>query len=329
MERQAMFYNKNDKGNIECQLCPHGCSISEGQSGLCRTRKVRDGVLQAINYGEISSLAMDPIEKKPLYHYKPGSFILSVGSYGCNFRCGFCQNYHISMEEPKTEHIESSELLNIAVKAKNRGNIGIAFTYNEPSTWYEYVYDTAVNAKKYEMDIVLVTNGFIGLEPLIKLLPYVDAMNIDLKAYNEHFYKRICGGSLQDVKRVIEEANKRCHVEITTLLINGHNDSPKEVEELSRWISLINRDIPLHLSRYFPSYKFDAPATPVQTVLNSTEISRKYLNYVYPGNVTGADTNTYCPVCGNMIIDRQGYGTRILIDQNRCPECNNRLNIVL
>lgn len=329
MEREAMFYSKRDKGFIACELCPHRCHICEGQSGICRTRKVRMGELKAINYGEISSLAMDPIEKKPLYHYKPGSHILSVGSYGCNLRCEFCQNYHISMEKPETEFIEPEELISIAIKAKSQGNIGIAFTYNEPSIWYEYVHDTAVDASKYDLDIVLVTNGFIELDPFKELLPYVDAMNIDLKAYNNQFYQRVCGGDLEDVKRVIEEANKKCHVEITTLLVNGYNDSLEEVEELSRWILSINKDIPLHLSRYFPAHKFDVPATPVSTVLNCVEASRKYLNYVYPGNLSGVDTNTYCPICGNMVINRERYRTRALIDKNKCPKCNAGLNIVL
>lgn len=329
MERQAMFYSKKDNGFAACGLCPHGCYIGEGKSGLCRTRNVINGELKLLNYGQISSMAMDPIEKKPLYHYKPGSHILSVGSYGCNLRCGFCQNYRISMEKPKTEFVEPYELINIAIKAKSQGNIGIAFTYNEPSTWYEYVYDTAVAAEKYDLDIILVTNGFIELEPLKKLISYVDAMNIDLKAYNNQFYQEVCGGNFEDVKKVIEEADKKCHVEVTTLLVNGYNDSMEEIEGLSSWISSINRDIPLHLSRYFPSYKFDAPATPVSTILNSVEVSRKYLNYVYPGNLAEADSNTYCPKCGNMVIDREGYHTKVLLVENKCPECNTELNIVL
>lgn len=328
MEREAMFYSKKDNGFIACELCPHGCNIGEGGTGLCRTRGVNSGELRAFNYGEVSSLAVDPIEKKPLYHYRPGSHILSVGSYGCNLRCGFCQNYHISMEKPKTEFIEPGELLRIAVKAKNQGSIGIAFTYNEPSIWYEYVYDVAENAKKYDIDIVLVTNGFIELKPLKKLLPYVNAMNIDLKAYNSQFYERVCGGNLEDVKKVIEEGNKECHVEITTLLVNEYNDSMEEVEELSSWISSINRNIPLHLSRYFPSYKFDAPATPESTILNCVKAAKKHLNYVYPGNLSCVDSNTYCPVCGFMVVERKGYGARALIN-NKCPKCNTELNIVI
>lgn len=329
MEHEAMFYSKKDNGYVACELCPHGCHISEGKFGICRTRSVSQGELRVHNYGEVSSMAMDPIEKKPLYHYKPGSYILSVGSYGCNFKCEFCQNYHISMEKPKTEYIDPEELVSIAVKARSQGNTGIAFTYNEPSTWYEYVYDTAAKAKKQDLDIILVTNGFIGLEPLKKLLEYVDAMNIDLKAFNSEFYRKICGGSLEDVKRVIEEASKKSHVEITTLLINGHNDSSEEVEELSEWLLSINKNMPLHLSRYFPSYKFDAPATPASTILKCVEAARKYLNYVYPGNLSGTDSNTYCPKCGNKVVDRSGYYTRVLIDENKCPRCSAELNIVI
>ncbi len=287
MEKEAKFNSKDDNGLITCELCPHGCHISEGKYGICGTRKVSMGELKAINYGEISSLAMDPIEKKPLYHYKPGSHILSVGSYGCNFKCGFCQNYHISMEKPMTEFMEPEELINLGIKAKSEGNIGIAFTYNEPSIWYEYVYDVGKLAKENNLDIALVTNGFISLEPLMELLPLVKAMNIDLKAYNTEFYKKVCGGNLEDVKKVIEAANRKCHVEVTTLLVNGHNDSIEEIEDLSRWLSSINKNMPIHLSRYYPSYQFNAPATPVATVLNCVEVSRKYLNYVYPGNLSG------------------------------------------
>lgn len=329
MEQEAMFYKITDNGLIACQLCPHGCSIKEGGMGLCRTRRAGSGELRALNYGEVSALAMDPIEKKPLYHFKPGSLILSAGSYGCNLRCGFCQNYHISMEKPKTEFIEPEELIDIAAEAKGQGNIGIAFTYNEPSIWYEYVYETAEKAGKYELDIVLVTNGFIQIEPLRRLLPYIDAMNIDLKAFRSEFYERICGGRLEDVKRVIEEANGKCHVEITTLLVNGYNDSIEEINELSSWIASINRDMPLHLSRYYPSYRFDAPPTPVSTVLNCLRAAKEHLNYVYPGNLTDGDMNTCCPECGYMVIERRGYGTKVLIKSNKCPGCGSELNIVL
>lgn len=328
MEQKAKFYSKQDNGFITCELCPHGCHIGEGKLGICGTRKVKMGELKALNYGEISSLSIDPIEKKPLYHYRPGSHILSVGSYGCNFRCGFCQNYQISMEKPMTEFIEPEELISLAIKTKSEGNIGISFTYNEPSIWYEYVYDVAKLAKENNLDIVLVTNGFISLEPLGELLPIVNAMNIDLKSFNTEFYKKICGGNLEDVKKVIETANRKCHVEITTLLVNGHNDSIEEIEDLSKWLSSINKNIPLHLSRYYPTYQFDAPATPEATVLNCVEASKKYLNYVYAGNLANVDSNTYCPVCGNMVIKRDGYKTKVLISENRCSNCKTELNIV-
>lgn len=329
MEREAMFYANKDNGFVTCQLCPHGCSIREGGMGLCRTRKAQSGELRVLNYGEVSALAIDPIEKKPLYHFKPGSHILSAGSYGCNLRCGFCQNYHISMEKPKTEYIEPEELLDIAVRAKGQGNIGIAFTYNEPSIWYEYVYETAKKAVEQGLKVVLVTNGFIEIEPLRKLLPYVDAMNIDLKAFRSEFYEKVCGGRLENVKRVIQEADGKCHVEITTLLVNEHNDSMEEIHELSSWIASINRDMPLHLSRYYPSYRFEAPPTPLSTVLNCLKEAKEHLSYVYPGNLADGDMNTSCPECGYIVIERKGYGTRVLISENKCPRCGKELNIVL
>jgi pyruvate formate lyase activating enzyme len=277
----------------------------------------------------VSSLALDPIEKKPLYHYKPGSYILSAGSYGCNFRCKFCQNYHISMETPMARYIAPEELITIARESSDEGNIGIAFTYNEPSTWFEYIYDVANVPQKNDIDIVLVTNGFIEKKPLEELLPLVNAMNIDLKAFNNKFYKEVCGGNLEDVMAIIELASSKCHVELTTLLVNGHNDSEEEVEKLAKWISSINKDMPLHLSRYFPNYKFDAPATPVDRVIRSAEIAKQYLNYVYVGNIPEVDSNTYCPKCGKMLIDREGYRTKTLIDNNICPECSSRINIVI
>ncbi|GFP76073.1 AmmeMemoRadiSam system radical SAM enzyme [Clostridium fungisolvens] len=284
MKKEAMFYeNLNDK--VHCYLCPHNCVIENGHIGKCNVRTHEDGKLYTLNYGEITSAALDPIEKKPLYYFKPESFILSVGSFGCNFVCGFCQNYRISQQIAKSEFASREELVKTALTTKD--NIGLAFTYNEPSIWYEYVYDCSKLLKETDENasVVIVTNGYISEEPLKKLLPYVDAMNIDLKSYSNSYYKDLCGGSLKPVLNTIEIAAQKCHVEITTLLVSSENDSLEEVEEIAKFLSNINKDIPLHLSRYFPRYKLMNSPTDLTFMRKAEEVAGKYLNRVILGNV--------------------------------------------
>lgn len=284
MLHDAMFYEKQE-GYIKCLLCPHYCKIRPGKSGKCSVRTNKDGGLKTINYGEITAVGLDPIEKKPLYRFHPGKNILSVGTFGCNFSCDFCQNYSIAQFKSKSQFFSSEALIEKCITADN--NLGIAFTYNEPSIWYEYIYDTAKKLKEDdpEYKIVLVTNGFINPQPLEKLLPYVDAMNIDLKAFNNDYYKTVCGGSLDPVLKTIEKASKHCHVEVTTLLVNGLNDSKEEVDQIASFIGNVDPDIPLHISRYFPRYKMDRPATEIEIMTDSQKVAQKYLNHVYLGNV--------------------------------------------
>jgi pyruvate formate lyase activating enzyme len=284
MRKEAMFYEQL-KDKVHCYLCPHNCVIENGHIGKCNVRTNEDGKLYSLNYGEITSASLDPIEKKPLYFFKPGSYILSVGSYGCNFVCGFCQNYSISQQIAKSELVTKEELVDTILTTKD--NIGIAFTYNEPSIWYEYVYDCAKLLKETNKDssVVIVTNGYISEEPLKMLLPYVDAMNIDLKSYSNRYYKELCGGSLQPVLKTIEIASKACHVEITTLLVSEENDSLEEVEEIAKFLSSIDKDIPLHLSRYFPRYKLMNSPTDLKFMRDAEITARRYLNRVMLGNV--------------------------------------------
>jgi len=281
---KAMYYEKINY-KIHCLLCPHHCLIEEGNAGKCNVRIHKSGELYTINYGEITSASLDPIEKKPLYYFKPHSQIFSVGSFGCNFTCDFCQNYSISQHKSKSDYVSKEDLVKTAVNMKD--NIGIAFTYNEPSIWYEYVLDTSklLKEKAPDKSIVLVTNGYINQEPLKNLLPYVDAMNIDLKSYSNKFYKDICGGNLKPVLETIETAAKSCHIEITTLLVSGENDNLNEVEEIAKFLSSINRDIPLHLTRYFPRYKLDNPATDIDFMKKAENTAKKYLNKVLLGNI--------------------------------------------
>lgn len=284
MKKQAMFYeNLNDK--IHCFLCPHNCVIENGAFGKCKVRTHEDGKLFTINYGEITSAALDPIEKKPLYYFRPNSQIFSVGSFGCNFSCGFCQNYSISQFVAQSKYVSKEDLVKTVLSTKD--NIGIAFTYNEPSIWYEYVYDSAKLLKETDLNsaVVVVTNGYISEEPLKELLPYVDAMNIDLKSFNNEYYKNLCGGSLQPVLKAIELASKNCHVEVTTLLVSGENDNLEEVEEIAKFLSTISSEIPLHLSRYFPNYKLENSPTDIDFMRKAEEVAKRYLSKVNLGNI--------------------------------------------
>lgn len=272
---------------VECQICPHHCKIKEGHLGLCKGRKNKDGEIISENYGRLTGSALDPIEKKPLYHFYPGSRILSVGSYGCNLNCPFCQNCDISMVgggEIETVEITCEELVDKALELKNRGNIGIAYTYNEPLIGYEFVRDCATLAKEKGLKNVIVSNGYICEEPLKELLPVIDAFNIDLKGFTEEFYHKLWG-DLATVKRSIELAAKKCHVEVTTLIIPGENDSEEEMEALSSWLASINSDIPLHISRFFPRWRMqDREATPVKQVYRLAEVARRNLSNVHEGN---------------------------------------------
>ena len=272
---------------IRCGICPQGCELEDGQVGFCRARSARDGAVVCDNYGLITSMALDPIEKKPLRRFYPGSTILSVGSFGCNLRCPFCQNYEISMcsrERARTVFVSPEELVNRAVALKPSRNIGIAYTYNEPLVGCEYVRDCAALAHEHGLKNVLVTNGYVNEEPLRALLPLIDAMNIDLKAFTEDFYRTL-HGHIEPVKRTISIAAEACHVEVTTLIVPGRNDSAEEMRDLSEWLSGISADIPLHISRFFPRYRMtDGTATPVETVYALVDIARERLKYVYTGN---------------------------------------------
>ena len=277
-----------------CNVCFRRCSLEEGRVGSCGARIGRNGAVEPLWYGRISSVALDPIEKKPLYHFYPGSRILSVGSLGCNLHCPFCQNHEIAQAEGKggfsvpVETVSPTELAELAERCRSRGNIGIAFTYNEPLVGYEFVRDTARLAKKKGLLNVLVTNGTAAPEILEEIAPYVDAMNIDLKGFTPEFYRDFLGGDLEMVKEFIRTAAESCHVELTKLIIPEKNDSEDEMRRMADWIASLRggkgRNIPLHVSRYFPRYKWTAPATPVKTVYRLADAARERLDYVYTGN---------------------------------------------
>jgi len=288
----------------ECDVCMHRCRLEEGRTGLCRARKCIDGEIKSINYGQLTAMALDPIEKKPLVMYMPGSYVLSVGSFGCNLRCPFCQNYEISMagagssagaetradgaedDAPAAEtvYVSPQTLAEKAEVLKGEGNIGVAFTYNEPLICPEYVCDTGSLIHEKGMKNVIVTNGSVTKETAAKILPFADAVNIDLKAWSPGFYKKV-GGDLQTVRDFIALAADNCHVEITTLIVPGENDAPHEMDGLSQWIASLDENIPLHVTRFFPRYKMsDRRATDVKAVYALAERARLNLRHVFEGN---------------------------------------------
>ena len=282
-----------------CEVCFHRCEIPEGGRGLCGARTCADGRVIPENYGRVTALALDPIEKKPLRRFHPGGMVLSVGSYGCNLRCPFCQNHEISWSAEAMSYAERADkvtpeaLVRTAVRLKGEGNIGIAFTYNEPLIGWEFVRDTARLAHEAGLASVLVTNGTARLAVLEAIAPWIDAMNIDLKGFTNRYYSKVLGGSLDMVRAFIEAAVRTCHVELTTLIVPGENDTADEMRALSTWVAgltdaagrPIGREIPLHISRFFPRFKMtDRRATDVSRVYRLADVARERLEYVYTGN---------------------------------------------
>lgn len=282
--KEASYYEKTDATKkVRCRLCPNECLIADGKTGSCRVRVNKEGVLYSENYGRVSSVALDPIEKKPLYHYHPGEMILSLGTKGCNLHCDFCQNWQISQNDPPLKDLTSEDAVS---KAKETGSFGIAYTYNEPFIWYEYLLETARLAKEEGLGNVLVTNGYVNREPLEEIIPYIDAMNIDVKSMEEDFYKKICKGSLKPVLDTAKRAAGKSHVEITNLIIPTLNDRDKDFQNLVDWVADdLGEKTPLHFSRYFPCYKRDLAATSIDTLRRAERIAKKRLKNVYLGNI--------------------------------------------
>lgn len=286
----AMFWQEaksGENGAVACELCHHNCQIPAGKSGFCGVRENHDGRLYAASYGAVSSLALDPVEKKPLSMFCPGKRVLSVGGIGCNFRCPFCQNHEISINFKSNlnnncaQYISPEQLVKLAQDSVADGNIGVAYTYNEPFMGYEYIYDCAKLVRGAGLFNILVTNGCINREPLDNILPFIDAMNIDLKSFSTAFYKKI-GGNLETVKDTIKSAAASCHVEITTLIIPGENDSESEIAGLAGWLASIGTDIPLHLTRFYPRYKYsDREPASSESTRRLGKIASKYLRNIF------------------------------------------------
>jgi pyruvate formate lyase activating enzyme len=283
---EALYYVKKEDKRVLCTLCPHGCRIEPGEYGFCMARKNIGGVLYSENYGKISSLALDPIEKKPFNRFMPGSYVLSFGMFGCNMNCPFCQNYRISRTRPPVETMTAEDIVQIAENTKSRGNIGVAYTYNEPLIGYEFVLDCCKKVKESGMKNILVSNGFLSSKPLEELIPYVDAANIDLKCYDQKTYKDTIGGELKVVKNTVKKMFQAgVHVEVTMLIVPDVNDRPEEFEEATEFLAELSCEIPLHISRYFPARMYNKPPTDIRLMDRLKKIAERRLRYVYLGNV--------------------------------------------
>lgn len=328
--RPALYYDKFPDGAVSCQLCPHTCFLRNGNVGICGARKNRNGVLLALTYGEVTGSMIDPIEKKPLYHYRPGSKVFSIGGWGCNFKCLYCQNSTISQSESPTVPMSPGE---VAKHALQNGSIGVAYTYNEPIIAIEYLLDCARAVRKAGGKNVLVTNGFIMSKPLADLLPLMDAVNVDVKAFNNEFYKKLCGGSLEPVLEAVKYMVGKVHLELTTLLIPDANDAIPELEDLAAWIAEnCGRGTPCHLTAYHPSYNYNRAATSDAHLKNARYIFRKRLDYVYLGNVNIAGaSDTVCANCGHTVVRRVVFtvDTAGMYPDGSCANCGAANNIIV
>ncbi|QIA09620.1 AmmeMemoRadiSam system radical SAM enzyme [Draconibacterium halophilum] len=334
--QEALFYSKTTKGQVRCELCPWNCVLSDGQTGICKVRTNHNGILVTNVYNKVAAIGSDPIEKKPLYHFHPGKNILSVGEVGCNLECSFCQNHRISQckasEFSGFHNITSNKIVDEAQKTWN--NTGIAYTYNEPFTFYEFLLDTAQLARLKGLKNVVVSNGYINAAPLQKLLPFIDAFNIDLKAFTDDFYKKYTKGKLQPVLNTLKQiAQSPAHLEITTLIIPGLNDDSSEFESMINWIATeLGENVPLHLSRYYPQYKLNAPPTPVEKLVELYDLAKQQLQHVFLGNISDQErSTTYCKNCNAQLISRNRYNTAIttLDRAGNCKKCGTFSSVVI
>lgn len=332
--KEAVMYERLPKGVIKCKVCPRMCYIKPGGRGFCKVRVNKEGKLYLLTYAAVTAMNVDPVEKKPLFHFWPGSTTFSISSISCSFTCPWCQNWHIAQAEPGEVSTEETTAEEVVKLAKRYGCRSISYTYNEPTIWYEFVLDSAKLAKREGVLNVLVTNGYIAPEALEGLSPYVDAANVDVKSFNKQFYYRYCKADLDDVLKATElMVEKGIHVEVTNLIIPGLNDDLKEIEKMAEWaLKMLGADAPIHFSQFYPMYKMaHIKATPVSTLIKAAEIAKKVgLRYVYVGNVPGHEgENTYCPACHEELVGRWGFHITKwnLTDDARCPKCGESIPI--
>ena len=332
--KEALFYNRENDGLVRCFLCPHRCHIADGETGICGVRGNKGGTLYSLNYAKVISASVDPIEKKPLFHFFPGSAAYSIASIGCNFKCDFCQNWQISqVSEAHRMGIDGVEVdpERIVADARKNNCKSISYTYTEPTVFFEFAYDCAKLAKSQGVYNNFVTNGYIGKEALEYISPYLDAANVDLKSFRDDFYRTVCKGSLEPVLETIRLMKKLdIWVEVTTLVVPGQNDSRGELLDIAEFIASVDKNIPWHISRFHPDYKFtEKEATPLSRLEEAYRIGKaKGLNYIYIGNIyTEKGENTYCPHCNELIIKRLGFSIEsINIKESKCTYCNGEIS---
>ncbi|WP_297464906.1 AmmeMemoRadiSam system radical SAM enzyme [Thermococcus sp.] len=335
--REAMYWEPLEGGKVRCRLCPLNCIINEGQRGSCRVRKNIGGKLYTLNYGKVSAIGTDPVEKKPLFHFWPGSCAFSIATVGCNMHCKHCQNWEISQADESFPYLHDMTPEMVVRMVKHYGCENLAYTYNEPTIWYEFVLETAKLAKKEGIHNLLITNGYINEEPFRELAPYIDAMNIDIKAFSDEFYMKIASvpsGKPSRRTAVIAKKEFGIHVELTYLIIPTLNDGEEEIRAFARWVvEELGDDTPVHFSRFFPHYKLmHLPPTPLETIEMAYRVAREEgLKFVYIGNVPGhPGENTYCPRCGRPLIVRWGFEITEyhITDDGRCEYCGEKIPIV-
>ena len=334
MRREAMLYERLDGKLVRCGLCAHRCTVKADRKGICGVRENVDGVMYTTVYGEVVAAHVDPIEKKPLYNFLPGTRSFSIATVGCNFHCRFCQNADISQAPREGLRLAEEKLspAQVVAAAKTYGCDSIAYTYTEPTIFFEYAYDTSKLAQEEGIKNIFVTNGYMTLEALDKIDPYLDAANVDLKSFDDGFYRRVCGARLQPVLDTIQAMRERgVWVEVTTLLIPGLNDSEAELRQIAGFIAELDRDMPWHVSRFTPRHRLlDVPGTPLDSMRMAAEIGRETgLRYVYVGNVPGdMYENTLCPSCGAVVIGRIGYRTTVDLEGDRCASCGQQVAVI-
>ncbi len=326
-----MFWEEKEGDKVKCHLCPHNCLISDGKRGVCNVRENQKGTLYSLIYGKTASLAVDPIEKKPLYHFHPGSRVLSYGTMGCNLSCSFCQNASLSCGDPESPYLKENSVEYIIQQTLRHD--GIAWTYNEPTISYEFSYDVFKELKKnHDKYTVYVSNGYIEDEPLEKIIPYLDAINVDIKAFSEEFYRDIVGGKLQPVLNTARKAvENNVHVEVTYLIIPGYNDSKDELKRFSLWVKEnLGEDNVVHFSRFHPDHEMrDIPSTSLEKMKEARKIANNTgLNFVYLGNMR-ADNDTRCPNCKTTILSRSYFSSgKLNLKEGKCPDCRREIPIV-
>ncbi|MFH1974100.1 MAG: AmmeMemoRadiSam system radical SAM enzyme [Pseudomonadota bacterium] len=332
---EALLYEHLKDKKVRCNLCKHNCTIEDGKRGICGVRENREGVLNTLVYGKLIARQIDPIEKKPLFHFLPGSLSYSIATAGCNFKCLFCQNADISQMPDDNKGLimggscTPKDVVASAVKANCKS---ISYTYTEPTVYFEFARDTAILAQKKGLKNIFVTNGYMSREALGMIQPFLDAANVDLKAYNKDFYRKMCGAKLENVKEtLVDMKSSGIFVEVTTLLIPGLNDDKKEIEELAMFITdSLGPETPWHISRFHPTYKLeDRPSTPLETLVSARKTGMKCgLKYVYTGNVPGEEgESTFCYNCGKMLIERIGfYVKKNAVENGTCPHCRAHID---